>query len=103
MTPGIPPNGDAPPEAPPAADPTPAPRWYSKPLSILFATLCLQMGGFLLLFPWTRWATDFADFKPTWEPYWNHFPVRLAISALGAANLYIAGVEIYRLRRFVKR
>jgi hypothetical protein len=103
MTPGLPPSeGVTQPEAESAAASGPAQRWYSKALAIIFATLCLEMGCFLLLFPWTGWASDFADFKPAWEPYWNHLSVRLVISALGLVNLYIAFVEIHRLRRFAK-
>jgi hypothetical protein len=108
MTPGLPPSegvtppGAPAPEAQSAATPGPAQRWYSKALAIFFATLCLEMGCFLLLFPWTSWASDFSDFKPAWEPYWNNLFVRLVISALGLVNLYIAFVEIHRLRRFAK-
>ncbi len=78
-------------------------RWYHKAVAVVFATLCLEMACFLLLFPWTRWASDFAAFKPAWEPYWNHLYIRVGISALGLVNLYIAFLEIYRLRRFAKR
>jgi hypothetical protein len=104
MTPGEP-QSEAP--ASPATEPVArshaAHRWYSKTLAVLFAAFCLEMGFFLLLFPWTSWASDFAAFKPAWAPHWEHAWVRIAISALGAVNLYVASVEIYRLRRFAKR
>lgn len=86
-----------------AGDPPAAYRWYHKALAIALATFCLEMGCFLLFFPWTSWSSDFAAFKPAWEPYWNHVYVRIGISALGLANLYIALIEIFRLRRFAKR
>ena len=104
MTPGEP-QSEAPP--PPATEPLArgrvTHRWYRKTLAVFFATFCLEMGFFLLLFPWTAWASDFAAFKPTWAPYWENAWVRIAISALGAVNLYVASIEIYRLRRFARR
>ena len=104
MTPGEPHSETvAPPDPEIAPRPQPPSRWYRKTLAILFATFCLEMGCFLLLFPWTGWASDFAAFKPAWAPYWEHVYTRIAISALGLANLYIAFLEIHRLRRFAKR
>jgi hypothetical protein len=91
-----------PPGANGAVSPRAGYRWYHKALAIIFATFCLEMGCFLLLFPWTDWASDFAAFKPTWAPYWEHMYARIAISGLGLVNLFIAFVEIYRLRRFAK-
>jgi hypothetical protein len=100
LSPVVGPAFHAPPGAEGPAKPRATYRWYHKTLSIVFATLCLEMGCFLLLFPWTQWAADFADFKPAWAIYWDRTYIRLAISALGLVNLYIALIEIYRLRRF---
>ncbi len=94
-----------PPAAPPIAgeaEPAPRFRWYHKLVAVLFATLCLELGFFLLVFPWTSYATDFAAFRPEWRPYWYNPYIRGAISGLGVVNLYIAFVEILRLRRFAK-
>jgi hypothetical protein len=37
------------------------------------------------------------------KPYWDNLYVRGAVSGLGAVNLYISLVEIFRLRRFARR
>jgi hypothetical protein len=71
--------------------------------AVLFATVCLEIGCFLLIFPWTSYATDFAAFRPEWRQYWDNMYVRGAISGLGLINLYIALIEIFRLRRFARR
>jgi len=94
--------------APPATENAPALRpgyrWYHKMSAVLFATFCLEIGFFLLIFPWTSAAGDFTAFAwPRWRAYWDNPFVRGAVSGLGVVNLYIAFVEIYRLRRFAKR
>ncbi len=88
----------------PALTPTRAPayRWYHRMSAVLFATFCLEIGFFLLIFPWTSYANDFAAFRPEWRPYWDNTYIRGAISGLGAVNLYIAFVEVVRLRRFAR-
>ncbi len=87
-----------------AAPPSrPAYRWYHKMTAVLFATFCLEIGFFLLIFPWTPWANDFAAFRPGWTEYWDNPYIKGAISGLGAVNLYIAFVEVSRLRRFARR
>lgn len=91
--------------SPPVAEEPPAPRfrWYHKMTAVLFATLCLELGFFLVVFPWTSYAADFAAFRPEWRSYWYNAYVRGAISGLGVVNLYIAFIEILRLRRFAKQ
>jgi len=102
-----------PPGALPAADqPEPGPvpvarpdfRWYHKMFAVLFITFCLEVGFFLLIFPWTdSWDRNyFAGFAPKWSAYWNNLYVRGAVSGLGVVNLYISFVEVFRLRRFAK-
>jgi hypothetical protein len=81
----------------------PSYHWLRKLLAVVFATLCLETGFFLLIFPWTSWAADFAHFRPEWREYWDNTFVRGAISGLGLVNLYVALVEIANLRRFAKR
>jgi hypothetical protein len=77
--------------------------WSRKLLAVLFATFCLEIGFFLLLFPWTPYADDFGFFRPEWRAYWDNHFVRGAISGLGVVNLYVSFVEIAGLRRFAKR
>jgi hypothetical protein len=97
MTPAEPQPGSA---APPAPGPQ---RWYHRLLAVLFATICLEIGCYLAVFPWTSSTTDFAAIHPHWGQYLDNLYVRGAISGLGLVNLYIALVEIFRLRRFARR
>ena len=87
--------------------PAPAPvyRWYHKTSAVVFIAFCLEIGLFLLIFPWTEYweGNYFAAFVPEWHRYWDNMYVRGAISGLGVVNLYISFVEIFRLRRFARR
>ena len=111
MTPADPQPGSAVPPGPapvgtPAADEGRgvAPRrWYHRLLAVLFATICLEIGCYLAVFPWTSSTTDFAAAHPQWRGDLENLYVRGAISGLGLVNLYIAAVEILRLRRFARR
>ena len=87
------------------ATPTPAPddRWYHKAAAILFVTFCLEVGFFLLIFPWTDNWDKFASFAARLRPYCDNLYVRGAISGIGIVNLYISLGEMFRLRRFAKR
>ena len=38
---------------PPALPAAPAHRWYHKVSAVALSVLCLEVGLFLLLFPWT--------------------------------------------------
>ena len=99
---------------PPAAEeilpqPVPVPRrsyrWYHKISAVLFITFCLEIGIFLLVFPWTEyWESNyFSHLVGRLELYWDNSYIRGAVSGLGAVNLYIAFLEMFRLRRFSKR
>jgi len=80
-------------------------RWYHKMSAVLFVTFCLEVGSFLLIFPWTDYwdANFFSSFVPEWHQYWVNLYVRGAVSGLGVVNLYICFTEIIRLRRFARR
>lgn len=80
-------------------------RWYHKTSAVLFITFCLEIGFFLLFFPWTEYwdGNYFSAFVPEWHQYWDNLYVRGAISGLGAVNIYISFVEIFHLRRFARR
>jgi hypothetical protein len=83
----------------------PAYRWYHKMSAVLFITFCLEIGLFLVIWPWTDYweGNYFALLVPEWHPYWTNLYVRGAISGLGVVNLYIAFAEMFRLRRFSRR
>ena len=80
-------------------------HWYHKMSAVLFITFCLEIGLFLLIFPWTEyWDNNFfSALIPDWLQYWDNMYVRGAVSGLGVVNLYICLVEILRLRRFARR
>ena len=98
-----------PPEAEGMAGPIavgkPVYRWYHKMSAVLFITFCLEIGLFLLIFPWTEYwdGNYFSALRPEWHQYWTNMYFRGAISGLGAVNLYISLAEIFRLRRFARR
>ena len=80
-------------------------RWYHKLSALLFVMFCLELGLFLLIFPWTDgWDSNFfSSLIPEWHRYWDSSYVRGAVSGLGVINLYICFVEAVRLRRFARR
>ena len=79
-------------------------HWYHKMSAVLFITFCLEIGFFLLIFPWTVYwdANFFSALLPGWRQYWDNMYVRGAISGLGVVNLFIGFVEVFRLRRFAR-
>jgi len=89
----------------PAIVAPPVYHWYQKVWAVLLITFCLEIGFFLVFFPWTTyWEINyFAQLFPGWRAYWINDYVRGAVSGLGALNLYIALLEIFRLRRFARR
>src|SRR5436309_12007677 len=78
--------------------PLPVYHWYHKMSAVVFITFCLEIGLFLLIFPWTDYwdGNYFSGFLPHFRDYWNNMYVRGAVSGLGLANLYISFGEIFR-------
>jgi hypothetical protein len=92
--------------APPPVPAEPPPyRWYHKMSAVLFITFCLEIGFFLLVFPWTEaWESNyFSSFIPEWHRYWDNMYIRGAVSGIGAVNLYISFIEMFRLKRFARK
>ena len=90
-------------EPAPRVVPPPEPpryRWFHKVGAVLFITLCLDVGLFLLIFPWTDWWDNFVAFARPLRIYLDTMYVRGAISGLGVVNLFISLGEVFRLRRF---
>ena len=77
-------------------------RWYHKLSAAVLIALCVEIGLFLLVFPWTAyWENNyFSSLLPAWRRYWMNLYWRGAISGLGVANLFLALSEVFRLRRF---
>jgi hypothetical protein len=80
-------------------------RWYHKLSAAVLIALCIEIGLFLLVFPWTGyWVNNyFSSFLPEWRRYWMNLYFRGAVSGLGVANLFLALGEIFRLRRFARK
>ena len=93
---------------PPAPEPGPpsvgAPkRWPGRLAAAFLATLYLEAGFFLALFPWTHYSEDFAAFQPDWSGFFQHAATRWSITALGIVNLVIGFAEVVRLRALWRR
>jgi hypothetical protein len=91
--------------APQAPADTPHYRWYHVAMALIFIVFCLELGMFLVIFPWSDfWDQSlFSAFAPAWRQYWENTYLRGAVSGLGIVNVYIALAEIFRLRRFSRR
>ncbi len=80
-------------------------RWYHKVTALIFIVFCLELGMFLVIFPWSElWDRNFfSTLAPEWRFYWDNAYLRGAVTGLGIVNVYISLVEIFRLRRFARR
>jgi len=94
------------PRTPTATEPAPAEtrpvyHWSQKLSAILLILFCLELGCFLLVFPWVGVVWDNNFFSSLLHArYWDSGYLRGAVSGLGVINLYIAIAETFRLRRF---
>ena len=69
------------PETPPPGEPEPGPvsvarpsyRWYHKLGAVAFICLCLDLGLFLLYFPWSEWwdGNLLGGMVPEWHRWWE--------------------------------
>ncbi len=93
------------PQPVPDSPPLPHSRWYHKVWAVLLVTFCLEIGLFLLIFPWTdAWDNNyFANSIARIRQYWDNMYLRGAVSGLGVVNLYICVAEALRLRRFARK
>ena len=82
------------------AAPEQAPRRY-RLLHYLFALFTLEVGLFLLVFPWTdTWLFNyFQDSSDLLSNVWQDPYFRGAVSGLGVVNVYLAVVEFVRTLR----
>ena len=80
----------------------PNPVWVRKGFSLLFIVFCVELGLFLLIYPWTiPWQVNFIPAMiPAFRPIWLNSYLRGAVSGLGILNIWIALLEAFRLRRF---
>jgi hypothetical protein len=79
--------------------PTRVVRWHSRILGFCIVIFALEIGLFLIAFPWTQW------WEMNWVPLhapalahlWLSRYLRGAITGLGILDVYIAFAELFRL------
>ncbi len=93
---------------PQVADPTPQPPkvarflvWQRRILSFCFVAFTLELGVFLLVFPWLEyWDLSWVPLQgPEWRELWMSNYFRGALSGLGVLNLWVGFVELLRTIR----
>ncbi len=69
---------------------------------MLFIIFCLELGLFLLIYPWTdSWSGNYFSWigplrlQPLWHQIWNNGYVG-AVSGLGLVNIWVAVAEALR-------
>ena len=95
---------DVAPQIPAAGRRPPRPKWLQRTVSVFVIVLCLELGLFLLIYPWTdAWTTNYFSlimplkFQPVWRQLWNNGFVRVAFSGLGLVNVWIAVAEALQM------
>ena len=73
-------------------------RWQRRVLGFCLVIFALEIGFFLLIFPWTsKWELNWvAVHSPRWSDVWTSRYFRGVISGLGLLNLYIALTELWK-------
>jgi hypothetical protein len=80
-------------------------RWNQRILGICFAVFSLEVGLFLLVFPWLNsWNLNWVPLQsPVFRSIWLSAYFRGALSGLGLVNLYIGTIEFLRQFRALAR
>jgi hypothetical protein len=83
--------------------------WLQRIGSVLFVIFCLELGLFLMIYPWTEsWSANYfaslgqsgfgpLKLQPGWHQFWNNAYLRGAVSGLGVVNIWVAVAEALRL------
>ncbi len=76
--------------------------WRALFRALVYIVFCLELGTFLLVFPWSPWwhSSLIARLAPGWYDVWTSPYLRGAVSGLGVLDIGIGLVEVFRLRRF---
>lgn len=77
----------------------------NKLLFVVYVLYCLEVGVFLVLFPWLRlWDQNaLLTHYPLLRPFFLNNFFRGAVSGLGFANLLLGVWEVFHLQRYFKR
>lgn len=82
----------------------PRSRWFQRIASVLLIVFCLELGLFLLIYPWTDgWSGNYfswigpARTQAVWHGFWNNPYLRGAVSGIGLVNIWIAAYEAFRM------
>lgn len=84
-----------------SASPSRGKFWHRRVWAICFAIFALEIGLFLVVFPWMdAWNVNhFRIWFPSLQDWWEDLYLRGAVSGLGLVNVYIACTEVIRLIR----
>jgi hypothetical protein len=76
--------------------------WVQKGFALLMIIFCMEIGVFLLFYPWTeQWTQSvFPSYLTALRGVWLNGYFRGAVSGFGVLDLWIALGEVFRLRRF---
>ncbi len=79
--------------------------WYLKAAAVLYALFCFEIGVILMVLPWLGiWDHNyFSRLAARWPEVWMSPYLRGAISGVGAVDIVISFIELFRLRRFARR
>ncbi len=79
-----------------------AAHWTAKASAVLFCIFCLELGAFLIVFPWLDIypANWFIQLRPEYAALLTSYPFRGAMTGLGCLNIVVGIAEVFRLRRF---
>jgi hypothetical protein len=84
--------------------PAPRPSWFRRLTSVLFIIFCLELGLFLMIYPWTdSWSGNYFSWigpigvQPRWHQLWISGYARGAITGLGLLNIWVAVAEALRM------
>jgi len=85
--------------------PRPPSLWMTRLGIIVFGLFCIELGVFLLLYPWSQaWNRNrFFYLNPEFRPFLLSEQFRGAVSGLGILNLVIGILEFFRLRHVKPR
>lgn len=96
-------SGDSMTPLPGSITPVPRPHrtWLQRLGSILLVIFCLELGLFLLIYPWTEsWSDNYFSSLgrgAVWSEIWNNGYLRGAVSGLGLLNIWVAVAEALRM------